>query len=76
MKTEKQVERRLKAIEAAVFKNYQHNSAITTAREHRAYTTGALYGALYALGWVFGGGRWPSWITKPEGKREAKKAQP
>ena len=72
MKTEKQIEWRIKAIEAAVYREYKHESDINTTSEKRAYQLGALYGALYALGWVFGGGQWPSWITKPGRNREAK----
>ena len=73
MKTEKQIERRMKLVEAAIAARHP-----TAFRGYRyAYCLGGIYGARYALGWVFGGGRWPSWLTAAaQGIREAKKAQP
>ncbi len=72
MKTEQQVERRIKLVEAATESQFKHLGVVNTADGERGYQIGALYGALYALGWALGGGRWPAWITKPAIKREAK----
>ena len=68
MKTGKQIERRIMAIEADV----DRQGPVIVTKGSPVYRLGLNYGALYALGWVLGGWQWPRLITKARGNRKEK----
>ncbi len=73
MKTEKQIERRIKLAFQAERQLLNHGRP-----RHFMFRYGQLQGAITALRWVLGGydGSWPRQLTAGGVAREAKKDQP